>query len=286
MVAWLQLLRVALVPTVLWDAAAGALLAGAAFDATLLAVVGSVLPVYLGGMALNDFADFGSDARDRPGRPIPSGRVSPAAALVGGLFLMAVGNLVAQAFLAPTAAQAVLLLSGVVLLYDLGGAALRRGLGPPLLALARGISLALPLLADGQGLFDQRETVQPYLAYVLYFLFLSRLASREEQGSPGMRALAFVLATALAPVLAFPAEGGLSYGAGWLLFAAWIAVPALRDRHRSWDPGRVQAAVRRGLAAAPAVPGLALIGAGNPWGLAAPLVAVLVGRLARLLPPE
>ena len=37
--------------------------------------------LYLAGMALNDYADREVDAVERPGRPIPSGRVSPAFAL-------------------------------------------------------------------------------------------------------------------------------------------------------------------------------------------------------------
>ena len=36
--------------------------------------------IYLGGMALNDWADRELDAEERPERPIPSGRISPTAA--------------------------------------------------------------------------------------------------------------------------------------------------------------------------------------------------------------
>jgi 4-hydroxybenzoate polyprenyltransferase len=44
-------------------------------------MVGSSALLYLGGMALNDWADREIDARERPDRPIPSGRVSPTTAL-------------------------------------------------------------------------------------------------------------------------------------------------------------------------------------------------------------
>ena len=37
--------------------------------------------LYLAGMALNDYADRDVDAVERPGRPIPSGRVTPGFAL-------------------------------------------------------------------------------------------------------------------------------------------------------------------------------------------------------------
>jgi hypothetical protein len=44
-------------------------------------LVASSSCLYLAGMALNDYADRDVDAVERPGRPIPSGRVSPAFAL-------------------------------------------------------------------------------------------------------------------------------------------------------------------------------------------------------------
>jgi len=44
-------------------------------------LVGASSCLYLAGMALNDYADRDVDATERPGRPIPSGRVSPAFAL-------------------------------------------------------------------------------------------------------------------------------------------------------------------------------------------------------------
>src|SRR4051794_41703250 len=50
-------------------------------------LVASSSCLYLAGMALNDYADREVDAVERPGRPIPSGRVSPefALALAGAL---------------------------------------------------------------------------------------------------------------------------------------------------------------------------------------------------------
>ncbi len=284
--AWLQLLRIALAPTILWDVVAGASLAGAPFDASLLLPLACLLLVYHGGMALNDFADRELDARTRPRRPLPAGRIPPSAALAIGLLMVGGAAVLASSCFSEVARQAFLLLTAFVLVYNLGGVVVRRAIGPPLLALARGISLALPGLAAGQDLFEEKITVLPYMAYVLYFLFLSRLATREEGGSPGMRALAFVLATALAPVLVLPAETSLAFLAGWAVFAVWLSWPALRDRHHRWEPRRVQQAIRRGLAAAPAVPGLALLAHGLWIGLAAPLVGWAVTRLARSLPPE
>ena len=69
--------------------------------------------LYLAGMALNDYADREVDAVERPGRPIPSGRVTPgfALGLAAGLTAAAAGLAVAAdgpralAVLAPLAAH-------------------------------------------------------------------------------------------------------------------------------------------------------------------------------------
>ena len=57
-------------------------------------LVASSSCLYLAGMALNDYADREIDAVERPGRPIPSGRVSPgfALGLAAGLTTAAAGN--------------------------------------------------------------------------------------------------------------------------------------------------------------------------------------------------
>ena len=90
----------------------------------------------------------------------------------------------------------------VVLIYDLGGEMVREHLGPPLLACARGISLMLAPVSV-LGLEECAAVVGPLpvLAYMLYFLFLSRLAQREERGVPGMKALSYLLMGAVAPSL-------------------------------------------------------------------------------------
>src|SRR4051812_2117383 len=63
---------------VLLGAAASGRRSGVARTAGLTA---SSCCLYMAGMALNDWADRETDARERPGRPIPSGRVSPELAL-------------------------------------------------------------------------------------------------------------------------------------------------------------------------------------------------------------
>ena len=286
--SWLQLLRIALAPTLLWDVLAGAALAGVPFDGRVAYAVAAGLLVYHAGMVLNDVADRRLDARHRPERPIPSGRVSaPAAAAVGVLMLAAACGL-AWLRLPPLAARLVLALAAIVLLYDLGGAAIRLSLGPGLLALARAGSLALGgvALLELRPLVDQ-VTPWPFAVYGVYFLFTSRLATREERGTSGVRALPYVVAAAASPLLLANAGAAWYFFPAALLFGLWLIVPALHDRHGMWPPERVQQAVRRGLSGAPLVPGLALAAAGQPLGLLGGLAVHLVVRsLARHFAPE
>ncbi|WP_446038982.1 UbiA family prenyltransferase, partial [Streptomyces sp. SID1121] len=78
--AWAELLRVSALFTVPGDALAGAAALGVRPGRRTALAVGASLCLYEGGMALNDWADREEDARDRPHRPIPSGRISPRAA--------------------------------------------------------------------------------------------------------------------------------------------------------------------------------------------------------------
>uniref|UniRef100_UPI000A4ED9A6 UbiA family prenyltransferase n=1 Tax=Streptomyces hygroscopicus TaxID=1912 RepID=UPI000A4ED9A6 len=78
---WAELLRISALFTVPGDALAGAAAVGRRPNrGTALAVCAS-LCLYEAGMALNDWADRDIDAVERPGRPLPSGRIAPAAAL-------------------------------------------------------------------------------------------------------------------------------------------------------------------------------------------------------------
>ncbi|MFJ2674433.1 SCO3242 family prenyltransferase [Streptomyces sp. NPDC087525] len=89
--AWAELLRVSALFTVPGDALAGAAALGARPNRSTALAVGASLCLYEAGMALNDWADREEDAIDRPHRPIPSGRISPPAALAAAGALTAAG---------------------------------------------------------------------------------------------------------------------------------------------------------------------------------------------------
>ncbi|MGW1023882.1 SCO3242 family prenyltransferase [Streptomyces sp. NPDC002577] len=138
--AWAELLRVPALFTVPGDALAGAAAAGARPDRRTLLAIGSSLCLYEAGMALNDWADRAEDAVERPHRPLPSGRISPGAALAA-----AGGLTVAGLALAARAGRPALAVAGTlattVWAYDLW--LKRTAAGPAAMAAARGLDLAL-----------------------------------------------------------------------------------------------------------------------------------------------
>ncbi|WP_257137205.1 UbiA family prenyltransferase, partial [Streptomyces sp. b62] len=89
--AWAELLRVSALFSVPGDAVAGAAAVGRRPGRGTALAMGASLCLYEAGMALNDWADRDEDAVDRPHRPIPSGRISPAAALGAAGVLTAAG---------------------------------------------------------------------------------------------------------------------------------------------------------------------------------------------------
>ncbi|MFF0162024.1 SCO3242 family prenyltransferase [Streptomyces sp. NPDC005263] len=138
--AWAELLRLPALFTVPGDAFAGAAAAGVRADSRTLLAICSSLCLYEAGMALNDWADRAEDAAERPHRPLPSGRIRPAAALTAACALTGAGLSLAACAGRPALAVAVPL-AATVWAYDL--ALKHTPAGPFAMATARGLDLLL-----------------------------------------------------------------------------------------------------------------------------------------------
>jgi 4-hydroxybenzoate polyprenyltransferase len=122
--AVLELLRIPNLPTAVSNVAMGYLVVGGSVPppwyAWLLAVASASL--YGAGMVLNDVCDRDVDQQERPGRPIPSGRVpwKTARNLAVGLLAggVATASVAALASGSPRPALVASLLAGCVVLYD------------------------------------------------------------------------------------------------------------------------------------------------------------------------
>ena len=117
--------RVSNLPTVWTNALAGVVLAGGeSWTLTTLLVAIGLSLLYVSGMYLNDAFDREIDARERPGRPIPAGRVpADTVFFVGfGLMLAGLAFTLWAATLSPSmpwrGMLAALVLAATILFYD------------------------------------------------------------------------------------------------------------------------------------------------------------------------
>lgn len=171
--AWLELLRLPNLFTVPGDVLAGWALAGQGGNPTL--ALFASLALYAAGLLWNDLFDLRIDARERPSRPLPSGRVPCRHALAAALALSALGPiLVLNAW--PVAAT----LLALILFYD---ALAKRiaGLGVVTMGACRGVNVLLGVAVACPG----GPSLWPPLAWLaaglmtLYIIGVSIVARNE-----------------------------------------------------------------------------------------------------------
>ncbi|MFD4172913.1 SCO3242 family prenyltransferase [Streptomyces anulatus] len=156
--AWAELLRVSALFSVPGDALAGAAAVGRRPGRGTVLAIGASLCLYEAGMALNDWADRDEDAVDRPHRPIPSGRISPAAALGAAGALTAAGLALAARAGRPALTVATGL-AATVWAYDLHLKHTKAG--PAAMAAARSLDLLLGATATATGVRAPGGTSAP-----------------------------------------------------------------------------------------------------------------------------
>ncbi|WP_328941679.1 UbiA family prenyltransferase [Streptomyces sp. NBC_00250] len=146
--AWAELLRVSALLSVPGDALAGAAATGTRPGRGTLCAIGASLCLYEAGMALNDWADRTEDAAERPHRPLPSGRITPTAALTASVALTTTGLALASRAGRPSLAVATALAT-TVWAYDLG--LKHTPAGPATMATTRALDLLLGATASTSG---------------------------------------------------------------------------------------------------------------------------------------
>ena len=263
--AWLELARISNSPTVVSNAIAGAALATAAAPARSVALAAAALALfYTAGMILNDVLDEDVDRRERPERPLPSGRVSRPAALaaVAGLFVLG-SALLALVGIAPLLAGTGLI--GLIVLYD----AWHKGnaLSPVLMAGCRVLAYVVAGLAVADTL-DSRFWGAAAMLF-LYVIGLTQLAKAEGGGLAARWPVLALLAPAAywATELTSPAAALLL--AAFVAWTAWAVRLALVER-------RIGAAVGRLIAGIALYDALVVAGVGGE----AVAVAVCLAALA------
>lgn len=257
---YLQLIRLPNVFTAAADSLAGWLLIHGSLHSPgrWLPLVGASMAIYAAGIALNDVFDYEIDLKERPGRPLPSGRVSRRFAAWGGGFLLLLGPALAALSGSISSFSIASALAACVLAYNLGMK--RTVLGPEVMGSCRALNLVL-------GMSQAADFGGPggWLVAVSLGIFVAGVTwiSRSETETGPTRGLylgltlenlAFLglLAAALQPGrfpvvdteprLVLPLEGMLI-----LLIVAWVVNLAGARALRNPVPASLQKAVKTGV---------------------------------------
>ncbi|HUU22925.1 MAG TPA: UbiA family prenyltransferase [Phycisphaerae bacterium] len=211
--AWGQLFRLPNLLTVPGDPVAGFLLASMAVGggmgmAIIPAAAASAL-LYAAGLVANDLFDLRIDRRERPGRPLPSGRIKPATAGIVLAVLTPLG--VGCALLAgPAAGVVALALTASIFLYDGLTKRIRPAApGAVNMGLCRGLSLLLgAAAAGGLGSWPVAGSAVGLTAYIAAVTWIA--AGETRTGTVGLKRFAplIVLAGWLGFVLVPSSAGG------------------------------------------------------------------------------
>lgn len=216
-----QLVRAPAALSIPGDILAGAAAAGRPLDRRTPALIASSVCLYWAGMALNDYADRDIDAKERPDRPIPSGRVTPDTALGIATGLTATGLTIAALAGGRRALAVTLPLTAGIWAYDLWLKG-TPGAGASM-AFARGMNVLHGAGADGW-----RAAVRPAAVTAAHTATLMALSRKEVEG-----------ATAVLPALTLAATGAV----GALAPSAGGTSPRLRDRAAATALSAVYAAM-------------------------------------------
>ncbi|MGV9303270.1 SCO3242 family prenyltransferase [Nonomuraea sp. NPDC004354] len=265
--ALLELVRAPAALSVPGDTMAGAAAAGS--PARPGTAVASTL-LYWAGMALNDWSDRHQDAVDRPERPVPSGRISPATALATAVGCTGAGLLTAFVAGGRRGLGLAGLLAGAVWAYDL--ALKRTPAGPAAMAACRALDVML-------GAGGAARAVPTALAIGAHTYGISVLGRAETTGATGATVGGAVAACATAAALVAWTCPGAPL-AGYVTTAG----RALAGLRADPDPARVRQAVRLSIVALIPLQAAAVAGHGRPVQSAALLAAApFGGRLSRLV---
>ncbi|MEU5375302.1 SCO3242 family prenyltransferase [Streptomyces sp. NPDC005968] len=237
--AWAELLRLPALFTVPGDALAGAAAVPATPGRRTALAIGSSLCLYEAGMALNGWADRDEDALERPHRPLPSGRIVPAAALTAACALTAAGLALARCAGRPAFRVAVPL-AATVWAYDLG--LKRTPGGPAAMAAARGLDVLLGAAATGGPI---RPALAPAALLGSHTLAVTTVSRHETRGGSPLSGLAALVTTgALTRLLPRREAGAIAAGTparptgtlGAVLAAAYAATAARPYLHATLNP--------------------------------------------------
>jgi 4-hydroxybenzoate polyprenyltransferase len=281
--ALLQLVRLPNVFTALADVAMGFLLTqGSLHPLAVFALLAATsCSLYLAGMVLNDVFDAEVDARERPARPIPSGRVPlrTATALGWGLLVSSLLFGWCAGYLAGDWGPAIIatLLAACVVLYD--RTLKRTPIAPLLMGGCRMLNVLLGMSLSATAWAAAEWSIAAGIG--VYIVGVTLFARTEARATSRGRLLAgtLVMLAGMVIVAAAPFSSDLADATrlvirdrDWLFFWAmlvlligWRCVAAIVEPR----PSRVQAAVRNAVQSIIVLDAAVCVGfVGPTWGIA------------------
>jgi len=247
--ALLQLVRIPTVFTAMADIFLGFLLTRPAIEPveTFAFLLAASVCIYWTGMILNDYFDRDVDGQERPGRPIPSGRIPAGSALKLGVMLNVAG-LGLAACAGQLSLQIALLLTLCVWLYD--GALKKTPLAPLLMGSCRFFNVLLGASASVTGAMWWCPQMHVAIGLGVYVCGLTWFARQEAKTSarPQLISASFVINAGLATLFGFVLTAPDNSQRETAMFVlAVISVTIVRRLLRAIsqpEPARVQTAIK------------------------------------------
>lgn len=292
--AWLRLTRLPNVFTAVADVAMGYLFVHGTFaaPAKLAGLIAASALLYTAGMVLNDVFDIEVDRKERPFRPLPSGKISLGVARAFGFTLLGlgiacgwlVGFADAEGIANPWRSGAIATaLAACVLLYD--GGLKATPLGPLAMGLCRFLNVLLGMSAAPQlldtGLFG--FSTAEYLAAAgigIYIVGITVMARREAAASSSFVLFAAIVimtcgAVVLGASVSFLKQPEAAKNIYWILLGLLMVTVLRRSLTAAFSPTpeRVQAAVKHGILS------LIWLDAATALAVASPMHALAIAAL-------
>lgn len=289
--ALLQLVRIPTVFTAMADIFLGFLLTRpslAPVDTFAFLLAASVC-IYWTGMILNDYFDRDVDSQERPGRPIPSGRIPAGSALKLGVMLNVAG-LGLAACAGQLSLQIAVLLTLCVWLYD--GVLKKTPVAPLLMGSCRLFNVLLGASASPTGAMWWCPQMHVAIGLGIYVCGLTWFARQEAKTSarPQLISASFVINAGLATLFGFVHTAPDNSQRETAMFVlAVISVTIVRRLLRAIsqpEPARVQTAIKMMLLSLIMLDAtLILFATGTPaLAIAVALLMVPAFLLARWIP--
>lgn len=279
---WLELVRLPAVFTAPADVLAGLAIAGltgaAIAPGAALALIAASAAIYCAGMGANDLFDAEVDARERPGRPIPSGRVSRGGAWAMVLVLQLVGLGLAWS-VGPASLAAAGFTVLLTYLYNTGSKDGR--FGPVVMGLCRYANALIGISIVGFQVDDGLLALP--LGTAFYVTMLTMVSQHEVDGTARAELrlpfLGLLLGAALPGLWPLIGVLPVQWAIGAVLLPImWLARPI----HRAWttpDAASIRGVVMAAIFGIAMVNGVLALGAGGYWQAAVAVGLLIPGRL-------